>query len=100
MSQVSSVLLRCFTCLVMWGCCAWTAQRMARISLSFLIARACSLELDQNTEVWDVVYRQRLCDGDTKQVALEAQARLLRRVDEENVEKWKNKMKKVLSEEK
>ncbi len=58
------------------------------------------LELDQNNEVWDVVYRQRLCDNDTKQVALEAQARLLRRVDEENVGKWKNKMKKVLSEEK
>ena len=58
------------------------------------------LELDQNNEVWDAVYRQRLCDNDTKQVALEAQARLLRRVDEENVEKWKNKMKKVLSEEK
>jgi len=58
------------------------------------------LELDQNNEVWDLVYRQRLCDGDSKQVALEAQARLLRKVDEENIEKWKNKMKKILSEEK
>ena len=56
------------------------------------------MELDQNNEAWDVVYKQRLCDGDTKQVALEAQARLMRRVDEENVEKWKSKMKKVWSD--
>jgi len=67
---------------------------------SYVTGPGVVLELDQNNEVWDAVYRQRLCDGDTKQVALEAQARLLRRVDEENVEKWKNKMKKVLSEEK
>ena len=67
---------------------------------SFVTGPGVILELDQNNEVWDLVYRQRLCDGDTKQVALEAQARLLRRVDEKNVEKWKNKMKKVWSEEK
>lgn len=63
---------------------------------SYVTGEGVVLELDQNNEVWDVVYKQRLSDGDTKQVALEAQARLLRRVDEENVEKWKNKMKKVL----
>lgn len=65
---------------------------------SYVTGEGVVLELDQNNEVWDVVYKQRLCDGDTKQVALEAQARLLRRVDEENVEKWKNKMKKVMDE--
>ena len=43
------------------------------------------MELDQNNEVWDAVYRQRLTDGDMKQVALEAQARMWRRADEENV---------------
>lgn len=63
---------------------------------SYVTGEGVVLELDQNNEVWDVVYKQRLCDGDTKQVALEAQARLLRRVDEENVDKWKDKMKKVL----
>ena len=67
---------------------------------SYVKGPGVALELDQNNEVWDVVYRQRLCDGDTKQVALEAQARLLRRVDEENVEKWKYKTEKVLSEKK
>jgi ferredoxin len=67
---------------------------------SYITGPGVVLELDQSNEVWDVVYKQRSCDSDTKQVALEAQARLLRRVDEENVEKWKSKMKKVWSEEK
>ncbi len=66
---------------------------------SYVTGPGVVLELDQNNEVWDAVYRQRLTDGDTKQVALEAQARLLRRVDEENVGRWKNKMEKVLSDE-
>jgi len=65
---------------------------------SYITGPGVVLELDQNNEAWDVVYKQRLCDGDTKQVALEAQARLMRRVDEENVEKWKSKMKKVWSD--
>jgi ferredoxin len=66
---------------------------------SYVTGPGVVLELDQNNEVWDAVYRQRLTDGDTKQVALEAQARLLRRVDEENVGRWKNKMEKVWSDE-
>ena len=66
---------------------------------SYVTGPGVVLELDQNNEIWDAVYRQRLCDGDTKQVALEAQARLLRRVDEENVGRWRNKMEKVWSEE-
>lgn len=66
---------------------------------SYVTGPGVVLELDQNNEVWDAVYRQRLTDGGTKQVALEAQARLLRRVDEENVGRWKNKMEKVWSDE-
>ena len=66
---------------------------------SYVTGPGVVLELDQNNEVWDAVYRQRLTDGDTEQVALEAQARLLRRVDEENVGRWKNKMEKVWSDE-
>lgn len=65
---------------------------------SYVTGPGVILELDQHNEVWDAVYRQRLCDGDTKQVAMEAQARLLRRVDEENVGRWRNKMEKVWGE--
>lgn len=50
------------------------------------------LELDQNDKVWDMVYRNRMCDKDSKQVALEAQARSLRTVNEENVGQWKSRM--------
>ena len=50
------------------------------------------LELDQNDEVWDIVYRKRICNEESQQIAREAQARLLRRVDEENVGKWKRRM--------
>ena len=51
------------------------------------------LELDQNDEVWDIVYRKRICNNEeSQQIAREAQARLLRRVDEENVGKWKRRM--------
>mmetsp|Transcript_12171 Transcript_12171/g.25914 ORF Transcript_12171/g.25914 Transcript_12171/m.25914 type:complete len:246 (-) Transcript_12171:233-970(-) len=59
---------------------------------SYVTGPGVVLELDQNDEVWDLVYRQRICNKDSKQVALEAQARLLRRVDEENVGKWKSKL--------
>ena len=61
---------------------------------SYVTGPGVVLELDQNDEVWDIVYKQRICNTDSKQIALEAQARLLRRVDEKNVGKWKSKMEK------
>ena len=48
-------------------------------------------ELDQNDNVWDLIYRRRICPSSTT-ARLEAQARLLRRVDEDNVDTWKRKM--------
>jgi|EP01082_Thalassiosira_pseudonana_P000047 ferredoxin len=63
---------------------------------SYITGPGVTLEIDQSNEVWDRVYRQRFCDVDAKQVAMEAQARLLRRVDEKNVGKWKKRMRKVL----
>lgn len=60
---------------------------------SYVTGPGVVLELDQNDEVWDIVYKKRVCNNvDSKQLAMEAQARLLRRVDEENVGKWKKKM--------
>jgi ferredoxin len=60
---------------------------------SYVTGPGVVLELDQNDQVWDMVYRRRICnDADSKLLAMEAQARLLRRVDESNVGKWKRKM--------
>lgn len=59
---------------------------------SFVTGPGVVLELDTNDQVWDLVYRKRFCNTDAKQIAVEAQARLLRRVGEENVGKWKMQM--------
>ena len=60
---------------------------------SYVTGPGVVLELDQNDEVWDMVYRRRICNNaDAKLLALEAQARLRRRLDEANVGKWKRKM--------
>ncbi len=60
---------------------------------SYVTGPGVVLELDQNEQVWDMVYRRRVCNNvDTKLLAMEAQARLLRRLDEGNVGKWKRKM--------
>jgi ferredoxin len=60
---------------------------------SYVTGPGLVLELDQNDEVWDMVYRRRICNNvDTKLLAMEAHARLLRRLDESNVGKWKRKM--------
>ena len=58
---------------------------------SFITGPGVELELDQNDNVWDLIYRRRICPSSTS-VRLEAQARLLRRVDEDNVDTWKRKM--------
>jgi hypothetical protein len=60
---------------------------------SYVTGPGVVLELDQNDELWDMVYKRRICNNlDTKLLAMEAQARLRRRLDEGNVEKWKRKM--------
>jgi len=59
---------------------------------SFVTGPGVVLELDTNDQVWDLVYRKRICNSESKQLAVEAQARLLRRVGEENVGKWKMQM--------
>jgi hypothetical protein len=60
---------------------------------SYVTGPGVVLELDQNDEVWDMVYRRRVCNNvDAKLLAMEAQARLRRRLDEANVGKWKRKM--------
>lgn len=59
---------------------------------SYVTGPGVVLELDQNDTVWDMVYRKRPSDEDSKKAALEGQARLLRRVNEENVGEWKSRM--------
>jgi ferredoxin len=49
-----------------------------------------SLEIEQNDELWGKVYRSRF--NDAEELGMEARARLMRRVDEENVAKWKRRM--------
>lgn len=63
---------------------------------SFVTGPGVTLELEQNDDVWDAVYRRRICNTESMQLGMEAQARLLRRVDEENVGRWKRRMEKVL----
>lgn len=59
---------------------------------SYVTGPGVVLELDQNDTVWDMVYRKRPSDEDSKKAALEGQARLLRRVNEDNVGEWKSRM--------
>lgn len=63
---------------------------------SFVTGPGVTLELDQNDDVWDAVYRRRICNKESMRLGMEAQARLLRRVDEENVGRWKRRMEMVL----
>lgn len=66
---------------------------------SFVTGPGVALELDQNNNAWDAVYRKRICNNiESMQLGIEAQARLLRRVDEENVGRWKKRMEKVVSD--
>jgi len=59
---------------------------------SYVTGPGVVLELDQNDTAWDFVYRKNSSDEDSKQAALEGQARLLRRRDEKKMEDWKNRM--------
>ena len=59
---------------------------------SYITGPGVELELDRNNNAWDMIYRKRISNIDTQQLVLEAQARLLRRVDEENLDKWKTKL--------
>ena len=58
---------------------------------SFITGPGVELELDQNDDVWDLIYRRRIFTLSTA-AGLEAHARLLQRVDEDNAEKWKRMM--------
>lgn len=63
---------------------------------SYVTGPGVVLELDQNHDVWDLVYRQRICADDAKRAALEAQARSLRRADEDNLGQWKDRLEEKL----
>jgi len=59
---------------------------------SYVTGAGVVLELDQNDKAWDLIYRKRIHNIDTERLVLEAQAKLLRSVDEENINKWKVKI--------
>ena len=59
---------------------------------SYVAGPGVVLELDQNDKAWDLIYRKRIHNIDTERLVLEAQAKLLRSVDEENINKWKVKI--------
>ena len=46
------------------------------------------IELGRNGEAWELSYRARFESDDANRIGLEAQAKLLRRVAEQNVDKW------------
>ena len=58
---------------------------------SYITGQGVVLELDQNDKAWDLIYRKRIHNIDTERLVLEAQAKLLRSVDEDNINKWKVK---------
>lgn len=65
---------------------------------SFVTGPGVILELGKNDDVWEAIYRRRIRNGDSTQLGMEARARLLRRVDEENVGRWKRQMECIIGE--
>ena len=63
---------------------------------SYITGPGVTLELEQNEEVWDRVYRGRF--DDLHWMGMEVRARQLRRVDESNVGGWKERMEKLFSD--
>ena len=59
---------------------------------SYITGSGVVLELDQNDKAWDLIYRKRIHNIDTERLVLEAQAKLLRSVDEDNIHKFKVKI--------
>ncbi|KAL3821808.1 hypothetical protein ACHAXA_003310 [Cyclostephanos tholiformis] len=63
---------------------------------SYVTGPGVILELDTNDDAWDMVHRRRICDNpDTAMLAMEARARLLRRLDERDVGGWKRKLERT-----
>lgn len=64
---------------------------------SYVTGPGVVLELDVNDDTWDMVYRRRTFDEpDTKSLGMEARARLLRRIDEGDVNGWRRRMEETL----
>lgn len=62
---------------------------------SFVLGNGVHLELGENDQAWQEVYRARLEDEDTQRVAREAMARVIRRTAEKNVDSWKEETEEV-----
>jgi hypothetical protein len=53
------------------------------------------LELGENHQVWDDMYRMRVQDEDARRIAREAMARVIRKAAERNVEEWTEETEEV-----
>ena len=60
---------------------------------SYITGPGVTLEIEQNEEIWDKVYRKRF--DNVEQLGMEVRARAQRRLDEKNVGRWKERMEKL-----
>jgi len=63
---------------------------------SFVVGDGVKLELGRNDDIWTEVYSDRLMGDDMERIGMEARAKLLRRVAEQNVQKWAKETEKAL----
>jgi hypothetical protein len=60
---------------------------------SYITGPGISLEIEQNEQVWERVYKSRF--DNIHEIGMEVRARQMRKADERNVGKWKKSMEKL-----
>ena len=66
---------------------------------TFVSGEGLVIELDQNEQAWDLVYRQRpYIDPTSARLGLQAQARVKRRLDEIDLSGWKKRTEESLKD--
>jgi hypothetical protein len=73
---------------------------MSRVSKGYVLTAASihgngGLELGENHQVWDDMYRVRVQDEEAQRIAREAMARVIRKAAERNVEEWTEETEEV-----
>lgn len=64
---------------------------------SFVVGDGLSIELNQNNDVWNAMYQERIQDEMAQYIGRAAKARVIRRAAESNVPKWKRQTERVLA---
>lgn len=65
---------------------------------SFVVGDGLKIELGENNDVWQAMYRTRVEDEMAEHIGRAAKARVIRRAAESNVPKWTRQTKKVLDQ--